>query len=558
MVEIVVKNSAGLSAALQSAKAGDTIKLMPGNYGDVSISSKNFATDVTITSADAKNPAVMSSLFVYKSSGINIDNVDVNFKPDADTLLHQSAVRISNSSDIEFTNGQIKGGPAVSGVPQTATQLDSTGNVIGLPTARGITIEWSKDVKIVNSDVGSFHKGIVLNSSSELVIQGNAVHDVRTGTISGSNLNNVVVDGNTLSNSTPWNLGGKGDHADFIHFWTDPNKQTAASENITITNNKIVQDDGQAIMAIYIDDNGNKLGFKDVTIAHNVILNGNGIGVLVENTFDSNVTDNVLLQSSGDSRDAPGIFLTSGSHHVDVTGNLTSYIKDGDGTNAGFIHDNVQVQKFDPTSGGFYSTSTVDSLMSATSTVSAKATALSGLTAATSEVTEKAVNAITQTASSDAGVKLTAKSGGANFLYGGKGADTLAGGTANDSLSGGDGNDLLKGNAGADSLRGGAGGDTFSFDDNIVGSDVDTIFDFRSAEGDKINVHSMDANTATTRDDDFRFIGTTGFSHSAGELRYEIKGADAYLMGDVNGDGVADFSIKLVGVGSLTRADLSL
>jgi parallel beta-helix repeat protein len=544
-----------LNAALQSAKAGDTIRLAAGNYGDVTISSKTFATDVTITSLDSTHPAAMRSLVVYKSSGINIDNVDVHFTPDANTMAFNSAVRISSSTDIQFTNGQIKGGLAVNGVAQTADKLDATGNVIGLPTARGITVEWSSGVKIENNDVSSFHKGIVVNSSSDLTIHHNSVSDVRTGTISGSNVSNIRIDDNTLSDSHPWHYGGTGDHADFIHFWTDPSKQTGPSSNITITNNHLSQGDGVAILGIYLDDNANNLGFSQVTIANNTIVNGNGAGVRLENVFDSKVVDNVLLQSSGTSKDAPGIYLTDKTHGVDVSHNLTAYITDAQSTDTKFVHDNTLVQKFDPTTGGYYTTSMIDKVLSSTSTTDAKASLLDGLTSATASVSSTAVNSITQTASSDLGVKMTAKSDDTNILLGGKGADTLSGLAGNDSLVGGDGNDLLNGGIGSDCLRGGAGSDTFNFDYRALSSSVDTICDFRASEADKIKVHSIDANSATTADDDFHFIGATAFSHSVGELRYEVRGSDSYVMGDVNGDGLADFTIKLAGVTSLTKGD---
>ena len=94
MAVILVTSALQLSAALATVKAGDTIRLAPGNYGDVQIQSKTFATEVTITSADPNQPAVMRSLVVYNSSGLNVDNVDVNLTPDATTVAHTSAVRI--------------------------------------------------------------------------------------------------------------------------------------------------------------------------------------------------------------------------------------------------------------------------------------------------------------------------------------------------------------------------------------------------------------------------------------------------------------------------------
>ena len=56
----------------------------------------------------------------------------------------------------------------------------------------------------------------------------------------------------------------------------------------------------------------------------------------------------------------------------------------------------------------------------------------------------------------------------------------------------------------------------------------------------------------------FAFIGTAAFSKVAGQLRYEVKGADSYVMGDLNGDGVADFRLLMKNVTSFQATDFML
>jgi Ca2+-binding RTX toxin-like protein len=558
-------NAAGLNAALASLKAGDTIRLAPGNYGDVSIRDKAFTTDVTIKSLDPNNPAEVRSLFIYKSSGINFDNIDVNFTPTETTTTATSAVRITSSSDISFTNAEVTGGPAITGVLPTATDTDKTGNVIGLPTGRAVNLEWSTDIRVQGNDISGFHKGVVLYQSSKVQIRDNEIQDVRTGTISGSQVHDLVVDGNTLSSSHPWNWGA-GDHADFIHLWTDT-KMSGPSTNITITNNHISQGDGVAILGIYLDDNGNNLGFKNVNISDNVILNGNAMGIRLENTFDSKITENVFLQTSGTSKNAPGVYITDKTHNVDISNNVLGFIKDVENTNGAYIHDNVMVQGIDPNADGYYAKSYVTN---ATDTISADSlrTSIIDMLRANGDLadvnvingagTAQTPTAITMNAASDAGVAMTAKSNDNHLINGGAGNDVLSGLAGNDTLTGNAGNDTMNGGSGADGLRGGAGADRFVFDKKAVEASVDTIFDFASSEGDRIKVLSIDANTATTADEAFRFVGTAAFTKSAGELRYEVKGSDAYVYGDINGDGAADVAIKLVGVSSLTKADFLL
>ena len=68
----------------------------------------------------------------------------------------------------------------------------------------------------------------------------------------------------------------------------------------------------------------------------------------------------------------------------------------------------------------------------------------------------------------------------------------------------------------------------------------------------------MDANIKTTADDNFKFIGTSAFHHVADELRYVVQGSNVLVQGDTNGDGVSDFSIKLINVHSLQSSDFLL
>ncbi len=158
----------------------------------------------------------------------------------------------------------------------------------------------------------------------------------------------------------------------------------------------------------------------------------------------------------------------------------------------------------------------------------------------------------------------------ANAITGGSGSDTLSGLTGNDgligaggndSLSGGDGNDTLTGGAGIDKLSGGIGADRFVFkllaDSPTLGSH-DTIADFNHSEADQIYLAKIDASTTVSGDQAFTFIGTQAFHHVAGELQYAAAAGGIIVSGDVNGDGVADFSIDVTGVSSLVAADFIL
>ncbi len=136
-------------------------------------------------------------------------------------------------------------------------------------------------------------------------------------------------------------------------------------------------------------------------------------------------------------------------------------------------------------------------------------------------------------------------------------ANTLTGGAGNDTLNGGAGNDLLIGGTGLDKLYGGAGADKFDFNalsEMGLGAALrDVIGDFKSSEGDKIDLSTLDANLATAANDAFSFIGSSAFSSNAtGQLRF----AGGILYGSTDADTAAEFEIQLLGVSNLQTADL--
>ncbi len=146
-------------------------------------------------------------------------------------------------------------------------------------------------------------------------------------------------------------------------------------------------------------------------------------------------------------------------------------------------------------------------------------------------------------------------------LSGSQGNDKLYGSTGANTLQGWNGNDLLQGGAGKDTLSGGAGADKFVFTavgDSVVGANADRITDFSRAQGEKIDLLGIDANTGMAGNQAFTFIGTSLFTHHAGELRYAFNGTDTTIAGDINGDGTSDFHITLTGKIALAAGDFVL
>lgn len=138
---------------------------------------------------------------------------------------------------------------------------------------------------------------------------------------------------------------------------------------------------------------------------------------------------------------------------------------------------------------------------------------------------------------------------------GGSGHDRLIGNQADNELVGNGRGDKLLGRAGADHLLGGFGSDALwggldadvfvftALSESRVGKYRDVIKDFSTLQGDQIDLTALEDATGTS----FHFIGASKFS-AAGDMHY----AKGILSIDVDGDGHADFQIKVAGLQSET------
>jgi Ca2+-binding RTX toxin-like protein len=141
--------------------------------------------------------------------------------------------------------------------------------------------------------------------------------------------------------------------------------------------------------------------------------------------------------------------------------------------------------------------------------------------------------------------------GGSDKLFGGAGNDRLEGGAGSNTLDGGAGLDTLVGGSGKDRMIGGADADRFVFtslgDSDVAQKGRDVIVDLGS--GDRIDLTAIDAIAGTAAND--AFVIVPDFTSVAGQLVIDFLGDRTMVMGDVNGDAVADFAIEVLGAGGV-------
>lgn len=123
------------------------------------------------------------------------------------------------------------------------------------------------------------------------------------------------------------------------------------------------------------------------------------------------------------------------------------------------------------------------------------------------------------------------------FVDGGAGDDVIAAGLGADTIVGG---------LGVDRMTGGEGDDRFVFGEGDTGANAasaDMLPD--AGAGDTIDLTAIDADTTTGGDQAFVYVGDTPFTGVAGELRVRTVAAGTFLLGDTDGDSVADIAIML-------------
>lgn len=284
-----------LQAVLAKAVSG-TIKLAGGYYGDVSIT-KLSGKVITLKSASLSAPASFRSLTVSDSSKLTFSGLYVEFKPDAKTVGWTAAVTVQRSNSISFTGCTIKGGLAVNGVAEDATELDNTSNVIGRPCGYGLNLVQSQKVAFSDGEISGFHRLVVVNNIDGFTCQNNSLHNRRTTAIQGAQLSNAVIENNTIDDAEPWRWGQTpvGDHADCIAFWSNP-KQTTPNANISIRNNRMMQTKGATILGMWLQGS-DAAPFDGFDISANTFLIPNLQGVALWNAKNGTISGNVMVQS---------------------------------------------------------------------------------------------------------------------------------------------------------------------------------------------------------------------------------------------------------------------
>jgi len=507
MATTQVDSTAALVSALQHAQGGDIILLAAGTYSGASISGITIPGGVTITSADPTHQAVLTNFNILNSQGLTFSNVEL-FATGTSGFTFQ----VKASSDIHFDHISLHG-----------SLDDDPSN-----DASGLQVMGSTNVTITNSDFTQLARGMAISTSTDVTVENNYIHDIRSDGMDFAQVGNVRILHNILKDFSP----ATGDHPDAIQFWTQGT--TAPSHDILISGNLIMRGDGTGgAQGIFMGDELGNMHFERVTVSDNLLL-GTGLNALrINGATNLTLSNNDLVTFAGQDKtyiliqNADGVTATGNESILYGWDKVTNLTQSGNVTTVAVADSGLAALK------AWFTLHPEDSLILGSSAGAGTTT------------------------SGDLGDNALAGTSGADLIFGSSGNDTITDAGGSNYLRGDDGNDSVVGGSGFDDINGNLGNDTVAGglgDDWVVGGkDQDVV---RGDAGNDIVYGNLGLDSCEGGDgadivrggqQDDTLSGGAGNDWLSGDRDSDVitggAGADVFhTFGDAGIDRVTDFS----------------
>lgn len=584
-----------LSAAVAASSAGDTIMVSAGTYTNDWTTIKHSLTIVGVGEVNfvaTTTPPNEKGIILIDGGDVTFDNL--NFSGVYVSGLNGAPIVQNTPGDLtvkncDFSDSQqairVGGGLDTFWYGSDVVVDNCTFKNLGSEAGHGLYISSAETLTVTNSEFSDIHiRHAVKSRALNTTVKDCTFEDGDTGT--ASYFIDIPQSGNAVISGNTFNKGANASNPNIISYAAEQEKTQYPDSSLTVTNNTFVssEDYTNAVRnhstTVTAQLSGNSYegtivnhakGLYEETSIGEPVPTTNVAPVAGDDTASVEsgkaVTVKVLANDSDDNGDtltvssvgsaANGTTKLNADGTVTYTANasfsgsdsFTYTVSDGHG---GSDTAKVTVGVTAPATSG----TTVSKSTSYTLSSSETNLVLTG----TSKINGTG-NSLNNTITGNDNANVLSGAGGNDTLYGGGGNDTLDGGsgTGNDVLDGGAGNDRLFGNGGADMLTGGTGSDTFVFKQasHSLPAAPTTINDFSTAQGDKIELVSFDANPSVSGTQTFSFIGTGAFSGTAGQLRYSAQGSDLLVQADTNGDKAADFAVLVKNATSLSASDFT-
>jgi hypothetical protein len=272
---INVADGATLTAAIHAAHPGDTIQLAAGSYPYLTIEYVNFATPVTLTSANPSSPASIAGLKIANAQGLVLRRLDLNAQGVADPYY---AFRIANSQAITLTNLTVHGNVSAPSGPQL----------------NGFYVSNSTNVAISNCQFKALSAGVVIDRDTQLQIIGNSFEQMDKGGVEMGGSSQVVIDKNVFADF----VTAPTVHGDAIQIFTYGT--TSPAQDIQIEENLFFRGSGVPAQGVFVQDETGNLPFSNIIIWGNAMIGGDWNSIYLSGaTGPVQISNNVAASWQG-------------------------------------------------------------------------------------------------------------------------------------------------------------------------------------------------------------------------------------------------------------------
>jgi nitrous oxidase accessory protein len=296
---LLVRPGESIAAAVRLARAGDTVRVLPGSYRERILIDKplklegvgkpTIAAGYIGDTIRVKSPDVSIRGLIVRDSGIDLgaQNAGIYVMPGSDRIVIANCDLVTNLFGIwlEQTRDALVQGNLVTGRRDLMSQL--RGN--------GIQVYNADDTQVIGNTISYVRDGIYVDYSRRATFRDNKVHHVRYGT-HYMNTHDSTWEGNTVHQSR----GGLA---------------LMEVRNLTVRNNVAWGNEDHGIMLRTIQD----------SVIENNVVAGNGRGFFIYDAEFNTLRGNLVIGNR------TGVHLTAGSSNNAVDGN-------------DFIHNGEQVR----------------------------------------------------------------------------------------------------------------------------------------------------------------------------------------------------------------------
>lgn len=267
---LAVGSVAEFDQALAGNGEAKTIALKPGVYEELAIRNVAAGTALTVVAAEPANRPVIHKLSISGSRNVMLEGL--RFVGTGQESSEAFLAEIRQSQNIRIRKSEFSS-------PQ-GQAASSAGALLAVEVTT---------LHIADTIIENLRRGLMVERSAGIVIEHNRFRRLEVEGVGVTQSDGVTFDSNWLDEFRPDSFRAR--------FFAMSTRQTsAASRNIQISRNVMIQVGGESISGIVLNNEEKKL-YENVNIEKNIIITSSPYAILVDNANNSFIKDNITVDS---------------------------------------------------------------------------------------------------------------------------------------------------------------------------------------------------------------------------------------------------------------------